>query len=52
MAKKAVGKVKSHEAGKMAKVIRAVRAARSGAYTFKEAMVPTDQVAAFLKQQA
>ncbi len=52
MAKKAVGKVKSHERSKMAKLIRAVRSSKTGAYTFKETMVPAEALEQLLQQDA
>lgn len=44
MAKKVVATLKSADTKNFAKVIRAVRSEKTGAYTFKEEMVPLDQV--------
>jgi hypothetical protein len=45
MAKKVVATLKKTEPGKgYAKVIKAVKSEKSGAYTFKEVIVPLDQV--------
>ena len=48
MAKKSVGKVKSHGAAKMAQLICAVRSPKSGAYTFPAIMIAQDKVEAHL----
>jgi hypothetical protein len=44
MAKKVVATLKTGEGKSFAKVIRAVKSDKTGAYTFKEEMVPVDQV--------
>ncbi len=44
MAKKVVATLKTGEGKNFAKVIRAVKSNKTGAYTFKEEMVPVDQV--------
>ena len=45
MAKKVVATLKKEGAGKQwAKVIKAVRSAKTGAYTFKDEMVPYESV--------
>lgn len=44
MAKKVVASLKQKGGIKYAKVIKAVRSAKTGAYTFKEEMVTEDQV--------
>lgn len=44
MAKKVVATLKKGEGKNFAKVIRAVKSDKSGAYTFKEEIVPVDQV--------
>ncbi|MCB9251520.1 MAG: DUF4295 domain-containing protein [Flavobacteriales bacterium] len=45
MAKKVVATLKTAGAGKdWAKVIRAVRSPKTGAYTFKEEMMPSEMV--------
>ncbi len=49
MAKKVVASLQS--AGKdFAKVIRMSKSPKTGAYTFKESIVPNDQVKEFLKK--
>lgn len=50
MAKKVVATLKKEGAGKgFAKVIKAVKSDKTGAYTFKEEIVPVDQVQSTLK---
>lgn len=50
MAKKVVATLKKAGAGKeWAKVIRAVRSPKTGAYTFKEEMVPQEMAKELLK---
>lgn len=44
MAKKVVASLQKGEGKNFAKIIRAVKSEKSGAYTFKEEMVPVDQV--------
>ena len=44
MAKKVVATLKKAEGKNFAKVIRAVRSEKSGAYTFREEIVPVDLV--------
>jgi hypothetical protein len=44
MAKKVVATLKSSSTKDWAKVIRVVRSPKSGAYTFKEEMVPNEAV--------
>lgn len=44
MAKKVVAMLKKKDGVKYAKVIRAVRLPKTGAYTFKEEIVPEDRV--------
>ena len=44
MAKKVVATLKKGSGKDFSKIIRVVRSAKSGAYTFKEEMVPTEQV--------
>jgi hypothetical protein len=44
MAKKVVATLKKGEGKNFAKVIRAVKSEKSGAYTFREEIVPVDQV--------
>ena len=51
MAKKVVATLKSTEAGKAyAKIIKTVRSEKTGAYTFREEIVPIEQVQGALKQ--
>lgn len=44
MAKKVVATLKTGTGKNFAKVIKAVRSPKTGAYTFKEEMVPVDSV--------
>ncbi len=44
MAKKVVASLKKADGKSFAKVIRAVKSEKTGAYTFKEEIVPVDQV--------
>ena len=44
MAKKVVATLKKGEGKNFAKVIRAVKSEKTGAYTFREEIVPADQV--------
>lgn len=44
MAKKVVASLKKIDGKNYAKVIRAVRSEKTGAYTFREEIVPTDLV--------
>ncbi|HEX9649657.1 MAG TPA: DUF4295 domain-containing protein [Cyclobacteriaceae bacterium] len=44
MAKKVVATLKNKEAKNFAKVIRMVRSEKTGAYTFKEEIVPQEDV--------
>ncbi|MEH0157577.1 DUF4295 domain-containing protein [Limibacter armeniacum] len=48
MAKKVVATLKQKGGVKFAKVIKAVKSPKSGAYTFKEEIMPEDQVKDFL----
>ena len=51
MAKKVVATLKKTEPGKgYAKVIKAVKSEKTGAYTFKEEIIPLDEVQASLKK--
>lgn len=50
MAKKVVATLKKADGKGYAKIIRAVKSPRTGAYTFKEEMVPSDEVQAALKR--
>lgn len=49
MAKKVVATLKQKDKVGMAKVIRAVKSTKNDSYTFKEDIIPGDQVDAFLK---
>ena len=44
MAKKVVATLKKADGKSFAKVIRAVKSEKTGAYTFREEMVPVDKV--------
>ena len=44
MAKKVVATLKKGEGKNFAKVIRAIKSDKSGSYTFREEIVPVDQV--------
>ena len=44
MAKKVVATLKNKEAKNFAKVIRMIRSEKTGAYTFKEEIVPQEDV--------
>ena len=50
MAKKVVATLQKGEGRTYSKVIRVVKSPKTGAYTFKEEMVPDDQVQAALKK--
>jgi len=49
MAKKVVATLKTGTGRDWAKVIKAVRSPKSGAYTFKEEIIPTDAVKEYFK---
>ncbi|MBI3234577.1 MAG: DUF4295 domain-containing protein [Bacteroidetes bacterium] len=49
MAKKVVATLKTGAGKEFAKIIRAVRSPKTGAYTFKEEMVPNDNVKQYFK---
>ncbi len=49
MAKKVVATLKKQGGKNYAKVIKAVRSPKTGAYSFKEEMVPVDMVKEVLK---
>ena len=44
MAKKAVATLRKEGGKNYAKIVKAVKSEKTGAYTFKEEMVPVDQV--------
>lgn len=50
MAKKVVATLQKKEGKNFAKVIKAVKSDKTGAYTFKEEMVPVDKVKETLAQ--
>jgi hypothetical protein len=48
MAKKAVATLRTAGAGKnLAKVVRVVKSPKTGAYTFKEEIIPSEEVKAY-----
>jgi hypothetical protein len=49
MAKKVVATLKTGAGKEFAKIIRAVRSPKTGAYTFKEEMVPNDNIKQYFK---
>ena len=49
MAKKAVATLRTGEGKQFTKCIKMVKSEKTGAYIFKEAIVPVDQVAEFMK---
>ncbi|MBO6517813.1 MAG: DUF4295 domain-containing protein [Flavobacteriales bacterium] len=49
MAKKVVATLKTGTGRDWAKVIKAVRSPKTGAYTFKEEIIPTDSVKEYFK---
>jgi hypothetical protein len=51
MAKKVVATLKKSTGKDFAKVVRMQRSAKTGAYTFKETIVPTEQVKEFIEQK-
>ncbi|GAB3327278.1 hypothetical protein GCM10027429_00920 [Marivirga atlantica] len=50
MAKKVVATLKNKEAKGFAKVIKAVKSEKTGAYTFREEIVPVDDVKEAMKK--
>lgn len=50
MAKKVVATLKTTTGKEYAKVIRMVKSPKTGAYSFKETMIPNDQVKEFVKK--
>ncbi len=50
MAKKVVATLKKEGGVKYAKVVKAIKSEKTGAYTFKEEIVPEDQVNAMMKK--
>lgn len=48
MAKKVVASLKKKDAKGFSKVIKAVKSEKTGAYTFKEEIVPVDNVKEYL----
>ena len=51
MAKKVVATLKTSAGKSFAKVIRMVRSEKTGAYTFQEEIVPSDNVQEYLKKK-
>jgi hypothetical protein len=51
MAKKVVATLKTSTGKSFAKVIRMVRSEKTGAYMFKEEIVPSDNVQEYLKKK-
>jgi hypothetical protein len=51
MAKKVVASMKTTTGKDFAKVIRMVKSPKTGAYSFKEDIVPNDQVKEFLSKK-
>ena len=51
MAKKVVATLKTTSGKSFAKVIRMVRSEKTGAYMFKEEIVPSDNVQEYLKKK-
>ena len=49
MAKKVVATLKTQTGKSYAKVIRMMRSEKTGAYMFKETVMPSDEVQAYLK---
>jgi hypothetical protein len=50
MAKKVVATLKTTTGKEYAKVIRMVKSPKTGAYSFKETIIPNDQVKEFVKK--
>ena len=50
MAKKVVATLKKEGGMKYAKVVKAVKSDKTGAYTFKEEIIPEDQVKDYMKK--
>ena len=50
MAKKTVATLKKKDAKGFAKVVKAVKSEKTGAYTFKEEIIPADDVKEYLKK--
>ena len=50
MAKKVVATLKNKEAKGFAKIIKAVKSEKTGAYTFREEIVPVDDVKEAMKK--
>ncbi len=51
MAKKVVATLRTSAGKDFAKVIRMVKSPKTGAYTFKESIIPNDQVKEFLARK-
>jgi len=52
MAKKVVATLQKGGSKTLTKIIRSIRSPKTGAYTFKEEMVPTDSVKEVLAKKA
>ena len=52
MAKKAVATLRTGVGKQFTKCIKMVKSEKTGAYIFKEAIVPVDQVAEYMKEYA
>ncbi|MDR0545252.1 MAG: DUF4295 domain-containing protein [Odoribacteraceae bacterium] len=50
MAKKVVATLKTNDSRGFAKVIKMVKSPKTGAYTFKEQILPTDEIKESLKK--
>ena len=51
MAKKVVATLQKKDGKNFAKVVRAIKSEKTGAYIYKEEMVPTDQVKELLARK-
>lgn len=51
MAKKVVASLQKKEAKNIAKVIKAVKSEKTGAYSFREEIIPADKVKEFLSEK-
>lgn len=51
MAKKSVASIQKGEGKGLTKVIKVVKSKKTGAYAFKETMIPNEKVQEFLKQK-
>ncbi len=51
MAKKVVASMKTTTGKDFAKVVRMIKSPKTGAYSFKEAIVPNDQIKEYLSKK-